>query len=178
MEKIVECALMDIKKIDAVSEWLTGKGDLIFSNEPDKVYRALFIKDINYAKAGAFGGRKKFTLSFDCQPFKYAVDTENHNLRFTFPATFYGKGTYKAAPVITVYGNGDINLIINDRELLLTDIDGYITINSDIMDAYKNTQSLNYKMVGEFPFLVPEENTISWTGNATKIKITPNWRWL
>lgn len=33
-------------------------------------------------------------------------------------------------------------------------------------------------MKGQFPYLDIGENVISWSGNISKIEITPNWRCL
>ena len=47
-----------------------------------------------------------------------------------------------------------------------------------IKEAYKGETLLNDHMEGEFPVLKPGTNLISWSGDATRIVIEPNWRYL
>ena len=44
--------------------------------------------------------------------------------------------------------------------------------------TYKDNVSKNDKKVGEYPAFFVGENTISWTGNVTKVEIEPRWRFL
>jgi len=60
----------------------------------------------------------------------------------------------------------------------LTNVSEYVTINSDLMDCYKDTLLKNNDMNGEFPVLIVGNNTISWTGIVTKVEITPNFRYI
>ena len=45
-------------------------------------------------------------------------------------------------------------------------------------EAYSGTTGLNSAMSGEFPVLKPGQNAISWSGDVTKVEISPNWRYL
>ena len=65
----------------------------------------------------------------------------------------------------------------------LSSVDGSITIDSVLKEAYKEdalgTSTLqNEKMAGEFPVFRPGENAVRWTGNVNLLQITPNWRYL
>lgn len=46
--KDAECHVMDRGQIDEVCGWLTGFGEVIFSSEPDKVYRAYIKNQIEF----------------------------------------------------------------------------------------------------------------------------------
>lgn len=54
--------------IDEVMKYFTGSGEAVFSNEPDKVYNATIISQIDYARLGRY---KTATVVFRTQPFKY-----------------------------------------------------------------------------------------------------------
>ena len=55
-------------------------------------------------------------------------------------------------------------------------MDGYIEIDSEIMNAYKGETLQNSKMVtSDFPKLAAGENKINWLGNVTKVEIMPRW---
>lgn len=172
--KVVEATLKN-GNIDDVASWLTGEDEVIFSNEPDRKYKAVIISQIDFNKI-LTDRFKKFTVIFDCQPFAYAVD--NNVITLTAPGTIYNPCTAESEPIITVYGSGDITLTINGENIYLYNVTDYVTIDSMLMDAYKDTILKNNDMLGEFPELIPGENSISWTGNVAKIEITPNWRWL
>ncbi len=81
-------------------------------------------------------------------------------------------------PVITVYGTGDITLMVGTIIVELEGISGSITLDSELQEAYSGTTGMNSAMSGEFPILKPGMNAISWTGNVTKVEVKPNWRYL
>ena len=94
----------------------------------------------------------------------------------------YNKGTEKSEPIITVYGSGDITLGINDIEYILEGVEDYITIDSSNMEVYKDSMELNsqndkYKS-RDFPIFNIGFNSISFSGNVSKIEIEPEWRWV
>ena len=60
----------------------------------------------------------------------------------------------------------------------LTDIEDSITLNTSLMEAYKDNLGMNGCISGEFPVLNPGANAISWSGNVTKVEVQPNWRYL
>lgn len=174
----IECAFVNsnyMNKAHDIKKWLMGGYDkLIFSDESDKYYIAQVANKVDIVKTiNAF---REFIIIFDCQPFAYAVD--NNVIALTAPGSIFNPGTVDSEPIITVYGSGDITLTINGENIYLYNVTDYITIDSVLMDAYKDTVLKNNDMLGEFPELTPGENSISWIGNVTKIEITPNWRWL
>ena len=87
-------------------------------------------------------------------------------------------GSVYSEPVITVYGYGDITLMVGTTVVELTGIDVSITLDTPLMEAYKDTSGMNGSMSGDFPTLAPGANAISWNGNVTSVVIQPNWRYL
>lgn len=83
-------------------------------------------------------------------------------------------GSVFSEPVITVYGSGEITLMVG---MIIVELDG-ITLDTPLMEAYKGATGMNGCMSGDFPTLLPGKNAISWTGNVTKVVIQPNWRYL
>ena len=174
--KTMECAIKNRQKIDDIAAWLTGSGEIIFSSEPDKVYRVTISNTISIAQM--MRTFQKFQVSFDTYPFKYSVNRFDEALELEKPAVILGKGTVYSQPVITVYGSGAVTLTINGKAYPLSSVDGYVTINSEIEECYKSGLNMNNIFsADEFPRLEPGDNTISWTGNVEKIEIQPNWRW-
>lgn len=162
------------ENIRGIKEWLCGEGNLIFSDEPDKYYKAAVYSAFNIEIALQKLGQ--FIVLFDCQPYAYAIN--NNVITLTTPGNINNPGNIESQPKITIYGQGNITLNINDKVIQLTDIVDSITIDSELFDCYKGDELKNNCMTGEFPTLKVGENSISWTGEVNKIEIIPNWRWI
>lgn len=169
-----EFILKEASKINEICSNFKGEGDLIFSDSPDRKYKARVNNQIEFSRI--IRDLKRFAVEFEVQPFMYeAVPSD---LTLIEPTSILNIGTFASELIITVYGQGDITVIINNKNIVLKDIEEKITINSEIMNAYNDTLSLNNKMSGDFPIFELGENNISWTGSVTKLIITPNWRWI
>lgn len=171
--KSVECTMKDLEQIDFICSWLTGSGEVIFSNEPTKVYKATIINQIEFERVVATF--HSFIVQFECQPHKYDID--NQLITLLSSGSIYNAGT-TSKPVIKIYGTGAIDLNINGNIINLSNVDEYVTIDSDLIDCYKDTELKNNYMNGDFPELVNGTNNISWIGTVTKVEIIPNWRYL
>ena len=87
-------------------------------------------------------------------------------------------GSVYSEPLMTVYGSGDITLMVGMTVIELTGISGSIILDSVLKEAYKGTTLMNEHMTGDFPVLKPSMNAISWSGTVTRVVIQPNWRYL
>ena len=115
----------------------------------------------------------------DTQPFKYSVNAAGDALELTAPTTIRNSGTVYSEPIITVFGSGDVTLTINGADFPLYGVEESITIDSEMMEVFKGDTNQNGKYGGaKFPRFEVGKNEISWTGNVSKIKIQPRWRWL
>jgi len=172
--KSVECWIRNLEDLDFICSWLTGSGDIIFSNEPDKAYEVTIINQIEFKKF--IKEFHKFIIVFECQPKKKNID--NPIITLTSVGTIFNSGSAISRPIIKLFGTGSITLIINDINIYLNNISGYVTLDSNLQDAFKDLVYKNSDMNGEFPILEVGTNTISWVGTVTKVEITPNLRWL
>ncbi|MCR1933520.1 phage tail family protein [Clostridium tepidum] len=158
-------------RFDDIKQWLTGSGEVIFSNEPDRYYKARIINKLDLARV-----LEKFhsgIIQFDCQPFGYLQD---ELIEITNSTTIYNQANVNSQPYIKIYGNGDATLKINNEIIKFTNISDYIELDSEMMECYKSNVPLNHLMIGNFPIFQVGENNISWTGNISKIEIIPRWR--
>ena len=175
--KEAECHVMDRSKIDDVCAWLNGYGEVIFSSEPDKVYRTFIKNQIPFNNI--LLNLNDFLVQFDCFPFKYSVNRADEEKTLTAPTTIYNQGTVYSEPTITIYGTGNVTLTINGKDYTLSGIDGYVTINSEMQEVYKgNVNKNNSYGAMDFPRFEVGANAINWTGNVTRVEIEPKWRWL
>ncbi|MBC5728144.1 phage tail family protein [Ruminococcus sp. NSJ-71] len=114
-------------------------------------------------------------LAFNCKPFKYSFEGQKPVV-FTAAGSLYNAEFYPSSPYIKITGSGTVTLTVNNDSFTFTDIDGYIEVDSDIMNAYKGTEPQNNKMTGSgFPTLLPGNNAISWVGDVEKLEIVPRW---
>ncbi len=176
-DRTIECALIKRAKLDEIAAWLVGSGEMIFSTEPDKVYRVTIANKISITQMMRVF--QKFQIVLDTQPFKYSINAISDTLDLTAPTVIRNSGTVYSEPLIAVYGSGDITLTINGTDFPLYGVNESITIDSEMMEVFKGNANQNSKYGGvEFPRFEVGQNEISWTGNVSKIKIQPRWRWL
>lgn len=177
----IPCMLIDPSnyqtQLRSIRAWLGGGiGDLVFSDETDVKYRAICVNKLDLGQM--FSNFGEFVLLFECQPLKSAV-TNTPITKTTSPATFDSpSGVKDGVPVIKVTGSGAISLTLNGTTVSLAAVSGYETIDSLLMDCYKDTTLKNSDMTGDFPMLINGTNNLSWTGTVTSVEITPNWRYL
>jgi len=171
----LECTIMDESRIEEVKAWLMNtSSDLIFSWDSDYKYKARIINKIDISQSlKTFG---EFPLMFKVQPYKLSIGEELITLENA--GTIYNGTGNTSLPIIKVFGSGDVSVTINSQTVNLTNIVDYVTMDSDLVDCYKNTLLKNNDMSGEFLNLEGGNNFISWTGTITKLEVTPNWRWI
>lgn len=179
-DKTMKIGLTSSDNIDNIIKFFSGSGDIIFSNEPDKYYKAYIYEQIDYERLLRF---KEADITIHVQPFKYLLNEKDVVLNITNQTllTVNNQGLEKAKPIIKLYGSGTISISLNSLTSFSVNIaeeDGYVIIDSTEEEAYTDTELKNRNMSGEFPLLESGDNTITWTGNLTKIEITPNSRWL
>jgi len=166
--------------VDQVIKYFTGEGELVISNEPDKIYNCKILDKIDYEKLIRF---KKATIKFYTQPYKYAKDENKTilNVNTETSVKVVNQGLEISKPIIELEGTGTVTLAINGINLFrytFPDGETKVTIDSLQEEAYLNADYKNRNMDGEFPILEVGENTISWVGSLTKISIQPKSRWL
>jgi len=171
------CFLSDPSQIPALAAWLKGSGTVTFANRQGGFYYARVANQISFEKIMRGNTHRAFAVNFRCKPFWYAENVEP--IMLTESGTFItNPGSVYSEPVITIYGSGDITLMVGTTVVELTGIDGSITMDTPFMEAYKDTTGMNGSMSGDFPTLVPGANAVSWNGNVTSVVIQPNWRYL
>ena len=64
--------------INEIIKYFSGEGEVVFSNEPDKYYKAKIINQIDYERLLRF---RTATVTFRVQPFKYKYQEEEESLK-------------------------------------------------------------------------------------------------
>ena len=163
-----------------VYAWLNGAGDLILGDEATRSIRASATAQIKNTRFRCDGCYDSLQVTFDCQPFRYHVGAQDVEITAS-PTTLINPGTCKSAPRIQVEGTGDVVLTIGTQIVEIEGLEDGIIIDSELGDCFNLTETalLNGKvtlMDEDFPTLAPGANIISWTGDVTKITVTPRWR--
>ena len=172
-----QCMISDSSNIRAIASYLKGSGKVAFANRPGGFYNARVANQIEFSKILRNHENRAFTVNFRCQPFWHQENVPE--ITVTTSGTFVNNpGSVYSEPVITVYGSGEITLMVGMTIVELEGITGCITLDTPLMEAYNGAISMNGCMSGDFPTLLPGSNAISWTGNVTKVVIQPNWRYL
>lgn len=170
----VEFTALDLSKLDKICSVFKGISWLTLSNELHRKYKARVANAIEFSQIIRLW--RRFIVQFEVQPFGY--ETQPQNFIATNNSKIFNYGTYESEPKIIVYGAGDITLNINGAGIILKGVTDKIIIDSEMQNAYNGSVLMNQNMNGEFPIFKVGENTISWTGNASKVAIEPNWRWV
>lgn len=164
--------------INQIIKYFGGKGEAIFSNEPDKVYNCEIFDKIAFERLVKF---KTANVKFHTQPFKYLRDEQPVVLEISEETQLeiVNFGNEKSKPIITLYGEGIVTISLNDHAIFQINIDDeYVVIDSENEEAYKENILKNRYMVGQFPILETGSNIITWVGSLTKIEIQPKSRWV
>ena len=97
---------------------------------------------------------------------EYPVPTEN-------PYPFGSRPLYE----ITMAGTG--TLAVNGKEWAITDYTGTLYCDTEAMEWYDASQLRNNIVSGDgWPVFEAGENSVSYTGDITKVMVTPRWRTL
>lgn len=165
--------------VDAIIKFFSGKGEIVFSNEPDKFYKAHIINQVDYARLVRF---KTATVTFRVQPYKYKLDEPPVTISTSENVYNVGNwGTETSKPLIHLVGSGTVQCRVNgDTTFAYTfpSNETEVYIDSELQDAYLGSVLKNRNMVGEFPVLKSGENEISFTGTLTQVEISARSRWL
>lgn len=120
----------------------------------------------------------EFTIQFTLDPFQYEI--ENNPIILTSSKTIQNDG-YKCLPIITATVAGTGNIYIGDQQITVKDVNGTITIDSEMKNAYRKgspPQNMNKHMIGKFPVFENGDNAVSFDGDISKLEIVMNRRWV
>lgn len=167
--------------IDDVIRFFDSEGEAVFSNEPDKLYKYQILDDIEFERLIRF---RKAKVNFHVQPFKYSaverIKTINAETEDSFRVL--NSGNTVARPRITITGSGTINLSLNNHQMFVINLgdEGYITIDTEEMNAYKGSVLKNRLVTGNYDnfALTLGMNVISWTGDVDAVSIEKYSRWI
>lgn len=171
---------LDIHEAAArISQWLKGDvryHELFLSWDPRYIYKAVYNEQFSITDIlPRFG---KIALNFKCHPIKYLASGQQA-LDITSGQTLLNPEKRTAKPLVTITGTGNITLKKNGANwLILSAIDGSITVDSESKSVYKNSnefEKMNATLSPLFPLLDEGPNVITWAETGFTVNITPRW---
>lgn len=177
-DKEMSVGIKNMSEIDDIIEYFSGSGEVIFSNEPDKYYKASIVSGIDFERLVRF---RTATVVFHVQPFKYAVEevTQVIDTSSLHQIEIVNSGNTQSKPIIQLEGSGTITISYNNKTIIFTfDSQGHAKFDSEAQDVSWNGVLLNRKMIGDFFLLEKGTNVISWTGTINSFTIDRKSRWL
>ena len=159
---------------NSVSAWLhstTGYARLEDSYEPN-YYRMATYQESNifenlYNQAGTA------TIVFECKPQRF-LKTGDNTITVQNSLTIMNPTGFEAYPLFKVTGTSGV-LTVNGNSITFSSIDGFVMLDCELQDAYKENINKNSTISGTFPVLKPGSNTIRWTGSISSVTMKPRW---
>lgn len=115
-------------------------------------------------------------FKFSCKPQRFLLSGETTEI-FTETGIILNPTEFSSKPLIRVYGTGD--LYIGSGAITISDMPGsYTDLDCEMQEAFCGVDSCNQNVVlqgNSFPVLSPGTNGIRWTGDITRVEITPRW---
>ena len=181
-DKSITIGLRGNFDINKVIKYFTGEGKIIVSNEPDKVYTAKVIEQIDYNRLVRF---RTAVVKFRVQPYKHKHLEAYKEIQASTleEASFevFNEGMETSKPIMVLHGNGTVGISVNGIHIFdytFPEGETEVVIDSEKEDAYLGDVLKNRNMNGEFPTLLSGTNIIEWSGYVESIEILPRSRWL
>lgn len=151
--------------------------DMQMYHDDEYIYEVKMLESIEFQPSGKTPLLLPFNLTLNAKPFKRVRDAET---RAGSSLNIHNPYYYPSKPEITLYGTGDMQLVVNDVEYPFKEIDEHVIIDSEVQHAYKQETTRiwnrNNKMYTvDFPVLKPGDNTLSLKGGATRMEVKPRW---
>lgn len=150
---------------------------LVFDDDNEVFYK---VKSVQIETAEniikTFG---EFVANFRLDPFQYEINNPTQTIT---SRTVINNPGYESEPIMTIHCAGTGKVYVNDVPITIQNINGTITIDSEMMNAYRIENglitNLNNHMIGDFPVLKTGSNVVDFDGDISKIEIIKNWRWV
>lgn len=105
------CFIENTNRLTEVVAWLRGSGTVTFANRQGGFYYARVVNQISFEKILRGHENRSFVVAFRCFPFFYL--SGYRDISVVESGTFVqNPGCVRSKPRITVYGNGDMQLMI------------------------------------------------------------------
>ena len=162
--------------VKAAEKWLRGDGWVTFSCEAERKQKARVINAVTFEKHSRNSSWWEAEVQFYCDPIKYAVSEDAIEVT-TSGASVNNPGDMKGYPKIAITGSGAVTIASGGATLTIPEcVNGWVVDCENEWILAGNIPQVN-ACSGSFPIFNPGNNAVTFTG-ATKLTITPQWRYL
>lgn len=172
--------------VNEVISYFDADGTVVFSDEPDKYYCFSILEQIDFERLLRFRTAK---VKLHCQPFKYKYNESpiiaSSSQLSSGSLTVYNSGNIISKPKITLTGTGSVNMSLNGKQILTASFDSSTTVAIDaatLNAVNPSTGALLNRLVRVYYnnlFLNPSvNNSLSWQGSLTALKVEKYNRWI
>lgn len=167
--------------IDRVIEYFAGSGEVVFSSEPDKVYRFEQLEAVDFERLVRY---RTATVKIHVQPFKTSLLCQPKSFDgASGVAIVENTGNVEAAPTITVEANGKTVLVLDGSPVLTIDRQGDYTAVIDVRALEAATPEgvlLNRDITGDYQRLTLSRgrHTLEWSGSVKAVTVADYSRWI
>ena len=168
----IDCTFSILSKnipasVRVIRKWLSGTGTLVINEEPDIFYKVRKIVPGDFEREIRRYGR--FSTAFICDPYAYTFDGQDEMKTVTYNPYDLCHPTYKIA------GNGRATITVNEKSVTVI-VGGEITIDTDLMLAYKNDTPMNTSITGDYEDLYLPKGDIDMSiSSGFSMSVIPNW---
>lgn len=159
-------------KLSEINDWLSGKSDLAFSNEPEFVYTAQILGEVQFDRIS--NDLLQATLPFICEPFRRAKFEET--LTFTASGQIFNRGNVASRPLVSITAEGNRTIAIDGQEMTLNALTGTVDVDCDAGIITQNGELWTGEVTGDFWRIPKGQSTITLPA-STSVQIQPRWRW-
>ena len=157
-------------RIEEIEEWLIAfKDNRLFYDRVDRcfVVKRVLLGDIT-KEVKRYG---EFEVTFVVNPFM--EDLQPYSETFLEnEKVIINRGHFETTTEITLYGNGTLQITINDTTTEIRNVVDQVTLDSELMICRdKNGNNKLNDMVGSFPTIDKGENNITVNSNVIKTSI-------
>lgn len=165
----------------AIKSWLQCSGayqKLQDTYDPDHYWLATFAGPLDVENVLNKYGR--CVVTFDCAPQAWLVSGDQI-CTYSVAGAIYNPTAFTAKPMITIYGTGAGTVTVGTETVKINSILDQIILDCDAQNAYRQVgdgapENYNGNIYApSFPELRPGENSVSFTGDITKVEIIPRW---
>lgn len=143
---------------------------------PDEYRLAQYTGGTEVESSGYMNREGKFEIVFNCKPQRFLKSGENA-IKFNANGSFLNPTNFEAKPKIRAFGTGAGTVGIGSYLITITEMDEYIDIDCDLMDAFKGLINMNSKVsFNATEISIPTgESGLTFTGDITSVEVTPRW---
>ena len=181
---VKECVVQTVNwnpLLQEIQDWLRGEGDMVFSNEDNRIYHGRIAAAVEFERIGNNLLQAKVPLF--AQPFKRNRHPESDRIAISdISGTIRNPGNVASKPTVYITVDGStaqtVAFTINGRMMIFTDVLGTIQVDCDAEVVTQNGAIWTGSYTGNNFWKIPTGSCQFGLAGTADVVIDPNWRWV